>query len=165
MKIAAVQNDGLTVVRPSGRMDALGLENVAIPLNSAIAARKALAVVDLSDVEFMTSVGLWQFFGAAQAQRRHGGMLAPAAPQPVVQAVLDATAVHKMIAGYPTLEAAIVALRQNATERTRASAAQATDRYASHPRPVTMTEKGTARLPMGLISCVRRGGRDEDETG
>ena len=79
MKIAVAQDDGVTVVRLSGRMDALGLEQVAIPLNNAIAARKALAVVDLSGVEFMTSMSLWQFFGAARAQHRHGGTLALAA--------------------------------------------------------------------------------------
>lgn len=118
MKIAVAQNDGVTVVCLSGRMDALGLENVAVSLNNAIAARKALAVVDLSDVEFMTSVGLWQFFGAAQAQRRHGGALALAAPQSCVKAVLDATAMDSLIPVYPTLEAAIAAVREIATGRT-----------------------------------------------
>jgi anti-anti-sigma factor len=118
MKIAVAQNDGVTVVRLSGRMDALGLENVAVPLNNAIAARKALAVVDLSEVEFLTSVGLWQFFGAARAQRRHGGALALAAPQPAVQAVLDATAVHKVMPVYPTVETAVDALRGPVTAHT-----------------------------------------------
>jgi anti-anti-sigma factor len=99
-------------------MDALGLENVAVPLNNAIAARKALAVVDLSDVEFMTSVGLWQIFGAARAQRRHGGALALAAAQPSVKAVLDAIAMHTLVPTYATLEAAIAALREIATKQT-----------------------------------------------
>lgn len=117
MHIAVDQNDGVTVVRLSGRMDALGLENVAVPLNNVIAARKALAVVDLSEVEFLTSVGLWQFFGAAQAQRRHGGALALAAPQPAVQVVLDATAVQKVIPIYPTPQAAAAALRATAAEQ------------------------------------------------
>lgn len=118
MNIAVEQNNGVTVVRLSGRMDALGLENVAVPLNNVIAARKALVVVDLSQVEFLMSVGLWQLFGAAQAQRRHGGALALAAPQPSVQAVLAATAVQKAIPIYPTPEAATAALRAAATEYT-----------------------------------------------
>jgi anti-sigma B factor antagonist len=111
MKIAVAQDDGVTVVRLSGRMDALGLEQVAIPLNNAIAARKALAVVDLSGVEFMTSMGLWQFFGAARAQRRHGGTLVLAAPQASVQAVLDGTRMEHVMPVYATVDEALAALR------------------------------------------------------
>jgi anti-anti-sigma factor len=115
VQIAVNELEGEIVhVALSGRMDALGVEDIAIPFTAVAASRKALVAVDLAGVEFLASIGLRQFFANARALHARGGRMVLAAPQPGVRAVLDATAVAQLIPIYATLDAACAALRDGA---------------------------------------------------
>jgi len=119
MKIAVNELAGDIVhIAPSGRMDALGVEDIAIPFTAAAATRKALVVVDLAQVDFLASVGLRLFFSSARALQQRGGRMVLAAAQPDVSAVLDATGVGQLISIYPTLDEACAALRGGVANRT-----------------------------------------------
>lgn len=56
-----------------GRMDAQGVDRIALSLTAATASRKALVVVDLGQVDFLASAGLRQFFATARPQQQRGG--------------------------------------------------------------------------------------------
>lgn len=119
MKIAVNELAGDIVhISPSGRMDALGVEDIAVPFTAAAATRKALVVVDLAQVDFLASVGLRLFFSSARALQQRGGRMVLAAAQPDVSAVLDATGVGQLISIYPTLDEACAALRGGVANRT-----------------------------------------------
>lgn len=112
MQIAVAELDGKIVhIALSGRMDALGVEDIAIPFTAAAATRNALVAVDLGHVEFLASIGLRQFFANARTLQQRGGRMVLAAPQPDVSAVLDATGVEQLIPVYTTLDEACSALR------------------------------------------------------
>ena len=115
MKMAVVERDDEIVqISLIGRMDALGVEDIAMPFTAATATRKALVVVDLAQVDFLASVGLRLFFSNARTLQQRGGKMALAAAQPDVQAVLDATGVAQIISIYPTVDEACAALRNGA---------------------------------------------------
>lgn len=118
MKIAVNElADDIVHVAPTGRMDALGVEDIAVPFTVAAATRKALVAVDLAQVDFLASVGLRLFFSSARALQQRGGRMVLAAPQPDVSAVLDATGVGQLISIYPTLDEACAALRSGVANR------------------------------------------------
>ena len=100
-----------------GRMDASGVDKVALPLTAATASRKALVVIDLGQVDFLASAGLRQFFANARSQQQRGGRLVLAAPQPEVSAVLSATGVQQLIGIFDALDEAVTALREHAASR------------------------------------------------
>ena len=111
MKMAvAERSDDLVQISLVGRMDALGVEDIAMPFTAATATRKAPVVVDLSQVDFLASVGLRLFFANARTLQQRGGRMVLAAPQADVRAVLDATGVEQIIAVFATLDEACAAL-------------------------------------------------------
>ena len=98
-------------------MDALGIEDIAMPFTAAAATRKALVAVDLAQVEFLASVGLRLLFANARTLQQRGGRMVLAAPQPNVSAVLDATGVGQLISVCATLDGACAALRNGAVSQ------------------------------------------------
>lgn len=115
MKMAVVErNDEVVQISLIGRMDALGVEDIAIPFTAATATRKALVAIDLGQLDFLASVGLRLFFANARSLQQRGGKMALAGAQPDVQAVLDATGVAQIISLYPTVDEACAALRNSA---------------------------------------------------
>lgn len=113
MKMKLAEQDGVVQITLSGRMDMLGVEDVSGPFTDAVGERKALVAVDLSQVDFMASVGLRLLFANARNLHQHGGKMALAAAQPAVQEVLDASGVQKVIPIYPTLGEACSGLRND----------------------------------------------------
>jgi anti-anti-sigma factor len=113
MKMKLAELDGVVQITLSGRMDMLGVEDVSGPFNDAVGERKALVAVDLSQVDFMASVGLRLLFANARNLHQHGGKMALAAAQPDVQTVLDATGVPKVIPVYTTLSEACSRLQHD----------------------------------------------------
>lgn len=111
MSVSTLDGD-LVHVSLTGRMDALGADKISLPFTAAVASRQARVVVDLSDVDFVASAGLRQFFAAARAQKQRGGLMVLAAPQPGVLDVLTATAVQQVIPVYDSLDDALTALRE-----------------------------------------------------
>jgi anti-anti-sigma factor len=111
MKMKLVEQDGVVQITLSGRMDMLGVEDVSGPFNDAVGERKALVAVDLSQVDFLASVGLRLLFANARNLHQHGGKMALAAAQPAVQDVLEASGVPKVIPVYASVSEACSELR------------------------------------------------------
>lgn len=101
---------GIKKFNLAGRMDILGTGDIDLKFTSKGASKKAYIVVDLSGVEFMTSIGLRTLASTAQAQNSRGGKITLAAPQPLVRRVLAITGSDKIIDTYDTVDDAKAAL-------------------------------------------------------
>ena len=66
------RSDGITQVELIGRLDVSGLHEVDIKFHGATAARPHPAIVDLSGLEFIASLGMGMLISCAQSLRRKG---------------------------------------------------------------------------------------------
>ena len=80
----------------TGRLDFDGAEAIEKDF-AAATEHRALVVVDLSGVTFLSSIGMRLFIKSARAQKSRGGKLVLAAPQPLVRKVLETTGIDKVI--------------------------------------------------------------------
>ncbi len=110
MQIAVRQFADTTVAAPAERIDhrsAAALEAALLPLvDQAIAAKGAL-VLDLSAVEYISSVGLRVLMIAAQQMRQAQAPLLLAGLQSVVAEIFSISRFDKVMPVCATLEAAL----------------------------------------------------------
>jgi anti-anti-sigma factor len=83
--------DGVTRVALIGRLDAEGVDRVELRFSAAIASVRQPAVVDVSGLTFIASLGLGMLLRVAKVLDRCGSHLVLLNPQPLVHAVLDHT--------------------------------------------------------------------------
>jgi len=67
--------DGVRVIRLTGRMDIEGNERIALPLTVAARSSGGVVVVDLAGVDFLASVGIGTLVSLAQSVQLHKGRL------------------------------------------------------------------------------------------
>jgi anti-sigma B factor antagonist len=80
-----------------GRMDIGGVDQIALRFSSEVSLEKALVIVDLTDLEFMASVGLGTLVRSYKALKLRGGRMVLLNPQKVVELVLESTQVNTLI--------------------------------------------------------------------
>jgi anti-sigma B factor antagonist len=90
-------SEGLTHVALSGRFDVQGVQAVEPTLTSHTATRQRPAIVELSEVEFIGSLGIGMLISAARALRKHGVGLVLLSPSARVYEVLRATKTDAII--------------------------------------------------------------------
>jgi anti-anti-sigma factor len=103
--------DGVKKIDLQGRMDIDGTQEIDTKLTVAIASESAHVIIDLSRVDFMSSIGIGILVRAANALRRRGGKIVLLNPQRVVSLVLEATHINAVIPIATDLESAISLLR------------------------------------------------------
>ena len=69
---ATERTDGITQVGLIGRLDVSGLHGVDMKFHAATAARSQPAVVDLSGLEYIASLGMGMLISCAQSLKRKG---------------------------------------------------------------------------------------------
>jgi anti-sigma B factor antagonist len=102
--------DGVEKISLVGRMDSVGVHDINLRLSALVATRKLLAVVDLSEVSFLASIGIRALVVNARAQSLRGGVMALANPQPLVAEVLKMAGIDTIIPVYPDVDSAYSAL-------------------------------------------------------
>jgi anti-sigma B factor antagonist len=90
-------DDGIRRVNLVGRMDVQGCQEVDLKFTSVTASRQAFVVVDLSLVDFLSSLGLGTLVRSAKAQMSREGKLVLLSPQPQVARVLQTTQVDQVL--------------------------------------------------------------------
>lgn len=80
-----------------GRLDTPGVGQIETRFSACIVPGGRRAVVDLSDVSFIASMGLRMFISVARAAGRNGGTLVLLAPQPMVNEVFANAALGDII--------------------------------------------------------------------
>ena len=79
MQIALVEN--VAHVKLRGRLDTHGVDDIETKLTASVVPGGHNAIVDLSDVSFVTSMGLRMFLAISKALRRHNAKMVLFAPQ------------------------------------------------------------------------------------
>jgi anti-sigma B factor antagonist len=99
---------GITAVALRGRFDTKGAETVDLRF-SVIAGSKSAVVVDLTEVEFLASLGLRVLVTSAKAVQRKGGKLVLVAPEGNVLMVLKTAGMDTLIPIFSERSAAMTA--------------------------------------------------------
>jgi anti-sigma B factor antagonist len=107
--------DGVEKIALIGRLDNAGAQDIDLRFTALTATQKTLAVIDLSEVSFLASIGIRTLVTNARAQSRRGGAIALANPQPLVAEVLKVAGIDTIIPVYPDVDAACSALKAAAS--------------------------------------------------
>lgn len=95
------------VVSVNGSIDALTVVELNQFVTSQITNGNSRLVIDLGQVDFMSSAGLRAILALFKQSRQNGGDLRLAAPQPGIEKVLKLSGFLNIIKTYPNSEAAV----------------------------------------------------------
>jgi anti-anti-sigma factor len=93
----------------AGRLDTAGVSRIEARFNAAIVPSGKPAVVDLSEVAFLASLGIRLLIGTTRALGMKGGKLALYGANPAVMEIIETTSLHEIVPVAPT-EAEAIAL-------------------------------------------------------
>jgi anti-sigma B factor antagonist len=100
---------GVTNVILRGRLDTAGADSIDLRFNAVAGAKRAV-VVDLSNVNLLTSLGIRVLLLGARAVKSKGGKLVILSPDANVRAVLQAARTDTLIPIFDDRNAAIAAV-------------------------------------------------------
>lgn len=103
-------HDERTEVALAGRLDLQGVNEVTGRFETTVGARRKPAVVDLSGVEFIASLGIGMLTGAAKSLRAHGHAMVMIVPEGLVEQTLRAASIDAVIPIAADREAALALL-------------------------------------------------------
>jgi anti-anti-sigma factor len=87
---------GITNLVLRGRLGTVGASEIEFPFNAAVRHKSAI-VVDLSQVDFVASLGVRLLLNGARAVEKNGGKLVLFRPNENVQSVLRLAGIEKLI--------------------------------------------------------------------
>lgn len=97
---------GLAVLRLDGRLNMVSAAQLRTCITETVDGGSLRVVVDLSGVEFMDSSGLGALIAGLKRARSQGGDLRITGVTQQVATVLSLTNLDRVLAAYPTVEAA-----------------------------------------------------------
>ena len=112
MDISLYQLNDTTVVSISGSVDALTAQEVTSYLSSKIAGGQHHLVLDLGQVDYMSSAGLRAILSALKESRQEGGDLRLAAAQPGVEKILKLSGFTNILKSFPSVDEAVQSFSQ-----------------------------------------------------
>jgi anti-sigma B factor antagonist len=104
---------GVTSVILRGRLDTAGADSIDLKFNAVAGAKRAV-VVDLSNVNLLTSLGIRVLLLGARAVKNKGGKLVILSPDANVRAVLTTARTDTLIPIFDDRSAAIAAVSASA---------------------------------------------------
>jgi anti-anti-sigma factor len=107
MKIRKDKEGELLVLRPVGRLDSENSPSFEKAVEEAVGKGEKNIIVDMSEVNYMSSRGLRAFLTGAKCAQAAGGKLAACSSQEAVQKVFDMTGVATILGIFGSLEEAI----------------------------------------------------------
>ena len=110
MEFSSRQIADVVVATPVGRIDHAAaplLEQALLPLVTPSAGSNTGLVVDLADVEYISSVGLRVLMVAAKQARARGARIAVAALRPVVVEIFAISRFDAVLDVYPSVRSAL----------------------------------------------------------
>jgi anti-anti-sigma factor len=98
MSLSIVESgEKATIVALHGRLDAAGVQAVQTEFLQSTAALKKPAIVDMSDVTFMASLGIRMLVEAAKSLKSSGARLVLIKPQPLVEKSLKSSGLDVVV--------------------------------------------------------------------
>lgn len=110
MELTEEARAGVTVVTARGRLDGATSSMFAERLGRLVAGAQPRLVVDLADVDFVSSAGLRAVLMLVKKVKAANGVFALCAVQDPVREVFDITGFTSMIDIHPELSAALAAM-------------------------------------------------------
>jgi len=96
----------IRLIKLSGRLDIIGKGEIETKFAGYCSGEKARVVVDLSEVDFLASIGIRLLTLTAKSVVSRGGKMVLLNPTPDVQSVLEITGIPAIIPIYSYLESA-----------------------------------------------------------
>jgi anti-sigma B factor antagonist len=106
LNINVSERDHVTLLEVTGRIDSMNANQLGEALNQTIDSGKLQIVLDLSNVDYMSSAGLREIVSALKKVRGNGD-LRLAQPSPRVREVLEMAGLDTIFQIYPTQNAAV----------------------------------------------------------
>ncbi|RKT46213.1 STAS domain-containing protein [Thiocapsa rosea] len=100
-------DDNILKVTLEGRLDVEGTQAIDLKLTTLTATSRKAVLVDLSQVDFLASIGIRTLLTCAKTTSKRGGKMLLVNPQPMVRAVLDRSGVSSLIPVYADAETAL----------------------------------------------------------
>jgi anti-sigma B factor antagonist len=107
MQITEIIQNKTSIVAISGSVDALTADEVTQYLTNGISAGKEQIVLDLSQVDFMSSAGLRAILATLKESRKQGGNLHLANAQPGVEKILKMSGITSIVKTFSSIDAAV----------------------------------------------------------
>lgn len=102
---------GIRLIKLIGRLDITGVGAIENSFSGHSAGENPRVIIDLSDVEFLASIGIRLLTLSAKSIASRGGRMVLLSPNPDVKDVLDITGVPAIIPLYYDLKSATAALK------------------------------------------------------
>lgn len=106
-----LRDDGIRILKLEGRMDLDGADVIRKQLSAATTGHGLRVILDLAEVNFMSSIGIGMIVRLAQSVQKRGGNLVLLDPQSVVWLVLERTHIPEIIGVHLRLEDALAGVR------------------------------------------------------
>jgi anti-sigma B factor antagonist len=103
--------DGIVDVALVGRLDTPGVAGVELNFTAALVPRAARAIIDMSKVEFIGSMGIRMLISVARSLSKKQGKLVLYGPQPLVNEVFKTVSLAEIIPVQPDAASALAAAR------------------------------------------------------
>ncbi|HKI34650.1 MAG TPA: STAS domain-containing protein [Gemmataceae bacterium] len=98
MQINEIRLDNqMTHLALVGKMDIAGVHAIDMKFHGYTAARRRPTLVDLSGVEFITSLGMGVFISCARSMQRFGARMVLLNPQPLVEEAMKSIGLGEAI--------------------------------------------------------------------
>jgi|SRR4051812_42653096 anti-anti-sigma factor len=107
LQISSEQVDGTLVLRLAGEPDMMSGEPLEKLVNSTVAARPAKVVIDLSKLEYISSLVAGKMVALQTFLKRNGGRAVIAAPPAMVKTALERMRVVSVLPIFDTMELAM----------------------------------------------------------
>ena len=117
MKLTESTYGNVIVVAPTGHIDhtaADGFEDALMPYVEHCASGNGFLVLDLSQVEYMSSAGLRVLMAADRKVADRGDAIAVAAMQPAMREIFEISRFHMIFKTFDSVRDALEALSQDA---------------------------------------------------
>jgi anti-anti-sigma factor len=109
MRLQSSEMDGIRLIKLSGPLDIHGVNDVEVEFVRLCTGENICVLVDLSRVNYISSIGIPLLINSAKTITRHGGKMALLNPQRAVENVLELTGIPLVIPIYPDIESATTA--------------------------------------------------------
>ena len=96
----------IRLIKLTGKMDIVGTGEIEAKFTGYCAGEKIRVIVDLSEVDFLSSSGVRLLIMTARSVVKHGGKMVLINPIPVVNHVLEVSGIPEIIPIYFHLESA-----------------------------------------------------------
>jgi anti-sigma B factor antagonist len=107
MEIATKEHNRVSIMAVSGRVDSATAPDLENSLKKLVESDKTQIVLDLKDVEYMSSAGLRAMVSTLKAVKRVNGDLRLANPSPRVEEVLRLAGLTSIFSIHPTQDEAV----------------------------------------------------------